>query len=180
MTGATTGAPNEETPTTHRVYLGLGSNIPDRDAHLAAALQALAPLVMVERVSSVYDTAPMLVTDQPRFHNLALAATTDLSPHELLRGVKAIERGLGRADGPRYGPRVIDIDLLFYDQLVLQTDELTIPHPRVTERAFVLAPLAEIAPTLTHPALGETVAEMLGRVAGSDVRRMGPLPHSER
>lgn len=177
---AMTGANNEGTQTHHYVYLGLGSNIPDRDAHLAAALDALAPLLTIERVSSVYDTAPMLVTDQPRFHNLALAATTDLSPHELLRGVKAIERGLGRADGPRYGPRVIDIDLLFYDQLVLQTDELTIPHPRIAERAFVLAPLAEIAPTLAHPALGETVAEMLRRVAGSDVRRLGPLPHSER
>lgn len=177
---AMTGASNEGTRRHHSVYLGLGSNISDRDAHLAAALDALAPILTIERVSSVYDTAPMLVTDQPRFHNLALAATTDLSPQELLHSVKAIERALGRTDGPRYGPRVIDIDLLFYDQLILHTDELTIPHPRLAERAFVLAPLAEIAPTLTHPALGETAAEMLRRVAGSDVRRLGPLPHSER
>ena len=172
------GVAHEGTPTNHHVYLGLGSNISDRDAHLAAALEALAPILTIERVSSVYDTAPMLVTDQPRFHNLAIAATTRLSPQELLRGVKAIEHALGRTDGPRYGPRVIDIDLLFYDQLVLQTDELTLPHSRIAERAFVLAPLAEIAPTLTHPALGETVTEMLRRVAGSDVRRLGPLPHS--
>lgn len=175
-----TGAAHKETPTNHHVYLGLGSNIPDRDAHLAAALEALAPIMTIERVSSVYDTAPMLITDQPRFHNLAIAATTRLSPQELLRALKATERALGRTAGVRYGPRVIDIDLLFYDQLVLQTDELTIPHPRLAERAFVLTPLAEIAPTLTHPTLGETVAKMLRRVAGSDVRRLGPLPHSER
>ena len=171
---------NPATPETHHTYLGLGSTIANRDAHLAAALQALAPLVTIERVSSVYDTAPMHLTDQPRFHNLALAATTALSPLELLRGVKTIERDLGRTAGPRYGPRVIDIDLLFYDQLVLEGDELTVPHPRLTERAFVLAPLAEIAPTLVHPLLGETVADLLQRVAGSDVRRLGPLPHSGR
>lgn len=175
-----TGATHEETPTNHHVYLGLGSNIPDRDAHLAAALEELAQIVTIERVSSVFDTAPMIVTDQPRFHNLTIAATTRLSPQELLRGVKSIERALGRTGGPRYGPRVIDIDLLFYDQLVVQTDELTIPHPRLAERAFVLAPLMEIAPTLTHPTLGETVTEMLRRVSGSDVVRLGPLPHSER
>ena len=173
-------SPDQQTPKRGHIYLGLGSNIADRDAHLAAALQALARLMTIERVSSVYDTAPMLVTDQPRFHNLALAATTTLEPLALLRGVKAIERDLGRTSGPRYGPRVIDIDLLFYDQLVLQSDELTLPHPRLAERAFVLAPLAEIAPALIHPALGESVSDLLLRVAGSDVRRLGPLLHSER
>lgn len=175
-----TEATDEGDPVSHHIYLGLGSNIANRDAHLIAALQALASLMTIERVSAVYDTAPMHMTDQPRFHNIALAATTSLSPLELLRGVKAIERALGRTAGPRYGPRVIDIDLLFYDQLVLQSDELTIPHPRLAERAFVLAPLAEIAPTLIHPALGETLSDLLQRVAGSDVRRIGPLPHSER
>lgn len=169
-----------DAPTSHHIYLGLGSNIADRDAHLAAALRALAALIVIERISSVYDTAPMHVTDQPRFHNLALAAATSRGPLELLRAVKAIERDLGRTAGPRYGPRVIDIDLLFYDQLVLQSDELTLPHPRLTERAFVLAPLAEIAPALIHPALGKSVADLLRRVAGSDVRRLGPLPHSVR
>jgi 2-amino-4-hydroxy-6-hydroxymethyldihydropteridine diphosphokinase len=92
--------------------------------------------------------------------------------------VKEIERQLGRTLGPRYGPRVIDIDLLLYDRLILNTPTLTIPHPRIAERAFVLAPLAELAPTLTHPVLGETIAELLRRVAEGDVERVGPLPQS--
>ena len=171
---------DEKTLPTHHIYLGLGSNVGERDVYLLAAIQALARLMTIERVSSVYDTAPMLVTDQPRFHNLALAATTNLEPLELLRAVKAIERKLGRTSGPRYGPRVIDIDLLFYDQLVLHSNELTLPHPRLAERAFVLAPLAEIAPALIHPTLGQSVSDLLLHVAGSDVQRLGPLLHSER
>lgn len=167
---------DESTATRHHVYLGLGSNLGDRDANLAAAIQALAPVVAVERVSSVYDTAPMDYANQPRFHNLVCEGETDLSPVALLHAVKEIERRLGRQQGPRYGPRVIDIDLLFYDQLVLQTGELTLPHPRVAERAFVLAPLAEIAPMMVHPVLGETAEELLRRVSTSDVERVGPLP----
>lgn len=164
----------------HVAYLGLGSNIGDRDANLAAAIQALGDVVTVDRVSSVYDTAPMHVTDQPRFHNLVCQATTDLTPSALLRAAKAIERHLGRADGPRYGPRLIDIDVLLYDSLVLNTDELTVPHPRLAERAFVLAPLAEIDPELVHPVRGETVSLLLSQLAESDVRRVGPLPQLGR
>jgi 2-amino-4-hydroxy-6-hydroxymethyldihydropteridine diphosphokinase len=160
------------------VYLGLGSNIGDRDANLSAALRALAAVATIERVSSVYDTAPMLYTNQPRFHNLVCQATTSLTPGALLQAVKEIERQLGRTSGPRYGPRVIDIDLLLYDRLILNSAPLTIPHPRMAERAFVLAPLAEIAPALMHPALGETVAELLRRAPESDVHRIGPLPPS--
>lgn len=162
--------------TLHTAFLGLGSNLGDRDANLAAALRALAAFATVERVSSVYDTAPMLYTDQPRFHNLISQITTDLAPIALLHAVKEIERQLGRQQGPRYGPRIIDIDLLFYDQMVLQSAELTLPHPRLAERAFVLAPLAEVAPTLVHPVLGETVAALLQRVPEGDVQRVGPLP----
>ena len=160
----------------HTVYLGLGSNIGDRDANLSAALRALAAIVTVERVSSMYDTAPMLYTNQPRFHNLVCQATASLSPDALLHAVKEIERQLGRSSGPRYGPRVIDIDLLLYDRLILNTPTLTIPHPRMPERVFVLAPLAELAPSLTHPVLGETMAELLLRAPESDVERVGPLP----
>ncbi len=160
----------------HTVYLGLGSNIGDRDANLSAALRALADIITVERISSVYDTAPMLYADQPRFHNLVCQATTSLSPDTLLHAAKEIERQLGRTSGPRYGPRVIDIDLLLYDKVIVNTPALTIPHPRMEERAFVLAPLAELAPTLTHPVLGETIAELLRRVPESDVERVGPLP----
>ncbi|MGH2485629.1 MAG: 2-amino-4-hydroxy-6-hydroxymethyldihydropteridine diphosphokinase, partial [Ktedonobacterales bacterium] len=137
----------------HLVALGLGSNLGDRDANLRAALEALAPRVLVERVSSVYDTAPLLVTEQPRFHNIACLARTDLPPHELLHAAKGIEAGLGRLPGPRYGPRLIDLDILFYDQLVMSKDDLIIPHPRLAERRFALAPLAEIAPLLRHPVL---------------------------
>jgi 2-amino-4-hydroxy-6-hydroxymethyldihydropteridine diphosphokinase len=168
----------EDDAAIHTIYLGLGSNIGDRDANLAAALQALAAIGAVERVSSVYDTAPMLYTNQPRFHNLVCQARTGLSPDALLHAVKEIERQLGRTSGPRYGPRVIDIDLLLYDRLIVTTPALTIPHPRMAERAFVLAPLAELAPTLTHPVLGETIAELLRRVPESDVERVGTLPQS--
>jgi len=168
----------DEAAAIHTVYLGLGSNIGDRDANLSAALRALAGIATVERVSSVYDTAPMLYTNQPRFHNLVCQARISLAPGTLLHAVKEIERQLGRSSGPRYGPRVIDIDLLLYDRLILNTSALTIPHPRIAERAFVLAPLAELAPTLTHPVLGETMAELLRRVPEGDVERVGPLPQS--
>lgn len=157
------------------VYLGLGSNQGDRDALLRAALDRLRPYVTLERLSSVYDTAPLLVTDQPRFHNVVAAGRTRLAPLALLRAAKQIERALGRVSGPRYGPRPIDIDLLFYDDLVLRSDELTLPHPGIAERAFVLAPLAQIAPNLRHPTLGSTAQELAAALAGADVRDLGPL-----
>ena len=160
---------------THMVYLGLGSNLGDRDANLRRALAALPPAVLVEHISSVYDTAPLLVTLQPRFHNLVCAGHTVLEPQALLRTLKRIEMEIGRTPGPRYGPRVLDIDILFYDDLVLAAPELTVPHPRMAERAFVLAPLAEIAPHVRHPALGAEVAELLAALADADVRCIGAL-----
>lgn len=163
----------------HDIMLGLGSNLGDRDALLRAAVTRLRAFVTVSSLSSVYDTAPMLVTDQPRFHNIALAGTTELAPLELLRTVKAIERELGRVPGGvRYGPRAIDIDLLFYDDLSLHGGELTLPHPRIAERAFVLAPLAEIAPGRPLPVLSATAEELLralGAPDAGDVRRLDPL-----
>lgn len=168
----------------HLVYLGLGSNLGDRLAHLRAALRALAATVSVERVSSVYDTAPQHVADQPRFLNLVCAGHTALDPLALLREAKRIEAAIGRVAGPRFGPRVIDIDLLLYDTLVLDTLELTLPHPRLAERAFVLLPLAEIAPRQAHPALGRDFAALARAVDNSvesaDVRRVGPLPPLDR
>lgn len=159
----------------HRVYLGLGSNQGDRDALLRDALRSLAPVVDVTQVSSVYDTAPMHVRDQPRFHNIIAAGTTRLDPVALLREAKRIEAALGRGPGPRYGPRPIDVDILLYDDTVLDTPELTIPHPRMAERGFVLEPLAEVAPNLAHPMLGVTIAELVRRLGPSDVRQVGPL-----
>ena len=159
----------------HEVYLGLGSNLGDRDALLRAALDALSSVVAIDRVSSVYDTAPMLLSEQPRFHNVACAGRTALAPHDLLRKAKAIEAGLGRTPGMRYGPRPIDIDILLYDRLILETPDLVVPHPGMAERAFVLFPLCEIAPELVHPVLGTPVCALAEARAASDVRRVGPL-----
>lgn len=160
----------------HTVYLGLGSNLNDRAATLRAAVAALAPQVAVRSISSAYDTAPMLVEDQPRFLNAAVSGTTQLEPPALLAFVKSIETALGRVPGRRYGPRMVDIDLLLVDDLILATPELTLPHPRLAERAFALVPLAEIAPGLRHPALGRTIVELAADVAGSgDVQLIGPL-----
>jgi 2-amino-4-hydroxy-6-hydroxymethyldihydropteridine diphosphokinase len=160
---------------THQIYLGLGSNLGDRRANLLWALDALRAWVAVERVSSLYDTAPLLVTDQPRFFNIACAGHTALAPFSLLRTLKAIERAAGRVGGPRYGPRPLDIDILLYDELVLSSPELTIPHPGLATRAFVLEPLTEIAPDLHHPALGLPIAVLLTGVDRAGVERLGPL-----
>jgi len=167
----------------HDAWLGLGANLGDRNVTLrqaVVALQALAPAVRVTAVSSIYDTAPELVTAQPRFHNAACAIETTLAPLALLHALKRIERELGRAPTVRYGPRAIDLDILLYDDLILSGDELTIPHPRLAERAFALVPLAEIAPHLVHPALGETISQLAARYTAADVRRVGPFPVERR
>jgi 2-amino-4-hydroxy-6-hydroxymethyldihydropteridine diphosphokinase len=167
--------PSERRPSEHLVYLGLGSNLGERDALLRGALERLAPDVRVTRVSSIWDTAPLLITDQPRFHNAVVEGLTTLEPLALLRLLKGIERALGRQPGPRYGPRPVDIDILLYDDLILDTPELTIPHPRLAERAFALAPLAEIAPHVWHPALGRDAASLAAVAPPADMRRLGPL-----
>ncbi len=159
----------------HRVYLALGSNLGDRDANLRAALAALQPQVLIDRVSSVYDTAPQLVLDQPRFHNIVCSGRTRLDPLALLHLAKDIERELGRVPGPRYGPRLIDIDLLLYDDEAIATPELTIPHPRMAERAFVLVPLAEIAPDLLHPILHAEIKSLAAALPDLGVMRLGGL-----
>jgi len=167
------GTPHEGT-SEHLVYLGLGSNMGDRDALLRAALARLSDVVRVTRVSSVWDTAPMLVTDQPRFHNAVAEGWTRLDPLALLRAIKRIERELGRVPGPRYGPRPVDIDILLYDDLMLETPELTIPHARLAERAFALAPLAEIAPHAWHPGLKREAKDLANAAPQGDIRRIAP------
>ncbi|TMF43049.1 MAG: 2-amino-4-hydroxy-6-hydroxymethyldihydropteridine diphosphokinase, partial [Chloroflexi bacterium] len=146
---------NGKTPVaTHTVYLGLGSNLGDRRGNLAAALQRLREVFEITSVSSVYDTEPVGFADQPRFLNIVLKGQTALDPEALLDYVKQIEAKLGRQPSFRYGPRPIDIDILLYDDLHIEQDNLTIPHPRMAERAFVLVPLAEIAPESVEPVSG--------------------------
>lgn len=152
------------------VYLGLGSSLGDREANIKKAIELLAPYVRVKRLSSLYETEPVGLREQPPFLNAVLAGETELSPEALLIKVKEIERALGRVPSFPNAPRPIDIDLLFYDGQVMSTPELTLPHPRLHERAFVLVPLAELAPRLVHPGTGKRIAQLLAEVGQEGVR----------
>jgi 2-amino-4-hydroxy-6-hydroxymethyldihydropteridine diphosphokinase len=157
------------------VYLGLGSNLGARAHHMARALVCLAldPQVDLVRVSPVYETAPWGVEDQPAFLNMAAQVRTTLAPLELLGRVKAIEQALGRKAGPRWGPRVVDIDLLFAPGTTLTSDALSLPHLHLAERQFVLVPLADIAPDID---LGDgRTPRQLARPDDPDLTLLGPL-----
>ena len=155
------------------VYLGLGSNVGDREGSLSAAVAQLAASdLRILRVSSVYETEPVEYTDQRYFLNLVVEAETDLFPMQLLWRVGKIERALGRVRTIPKGPRVIDIDILLYARAVIRTPALKVPHPRMAERRFVLAPLAELAPSLRHPVTRRTISEMLDEAPVQSVRRL--------
>lgn len=158
--------------TFHKVYLGLGSNLGDRQNNLIQALQQLKSKVTVEKVSSFYETEPVGYLDQPLFLNAVALVSTDLTPEEVFSLAKTVERRMGRQPTFRNAPRPIDIDILFYDDLILENPELQIPHPRLHERAFVLVPLAEIAPELIHPIFKQTVSEMLQKVGDKGIKKL--------
>ncbi|MBZ5729391.1 MAG: 2-amino-4-hydroxy-6-hydroxymethyldihydropteridine diphosphokinase [Acidobacteriia bacterium] len=153
------------------VYLGLGSNVGDRERNLRAAMERLAaPGLRILRVSPVYETEPLEYTAQAWFLNLVVEAETELFPMQLLARAGRIERALGRVRAVPKGPRTIDIDILLYGQAVVRNATLEIPHPRMGERRFVLAPLADLAPGLRHPVTQRTARQMLEAAPHQAVR----------
>jgi 2-amino-4-hydroxy-6-hydroxymethyldihydropteridine diphosphokinase len=154
-------------------YLSLGSNLGDRQTMLADALRLLrAPDLRVRRISPVYETEPQDVKGQPWFLNLVAQVETDLFPRQLLARVQKVERELGRKRKGDKGPRPIDIDILLFGNSVIDAPDLVVPHPRMTERRFVLEPLAQLAPEFRHPVLRRTIREFLAAAQGQCVRRV--------
>jgi 2-amino-4-hydroxy-6-hydroxymethyldihydropteridine diphosphokinase len=147
-----------------KIYLALGSNIGERAGNLRAAIEAIKPEVNTTKCSSVYETPPWGFQDQPQFLNQVIEAETDLPPGKLLDHLKRTEKLLGREKTFKNGPRIIDLDIIFYDEEVLDSPPLIIPHPHMSERAFVLVPLADIAPHFLHPILKESVSELLSKI----------------
>ena len=150
------------------VYLGLGSNLGDREDNLRRAVSLLSRRASLIALSSVYEAEPWGYASQPAFFNMACLLETSLSPQDLLELAQSVERDLGRVPSFRYGPRVIDVDILLYGDEVIEAPLLQVPHPRLWQRAFALTPLAEIAPGLAHPVLGASIADLLEGVAVSD------------
>jgi len=151
----------------HIVYLALGSNLGNRLSNLKEAIAALPPQMEVKAKSAVYETPPWGYEDQPKFLNQVIKAKTYLEPEPLLKHIKRLETALGRKPSFQNGPRLIDIDILFYDDLILDTPSLVLPHPGLHERGFVLLPLMDIDPDLVHPVNRKSIREM---VALSDIR----------
>ena len=155
------------------VYLSLGSNVGDREANLRAAISKLAEIGRVDSVSSFYDTEPIELTSQPWFVNCAVKLDTEKMPRQLMAAILALEQEMGRQRKQQKGPRTIDIDILLFGSSVIDIASLTIPHPRLHERRFVLEPLTEIAPDARHPIFKRSVREMRDALpAGQTVRKL--------
>jgi 2-amino-4-hydroxy-6-hydroxymethyldihydropteridine diphosphokinase len=155
------------------VYLGLGSNVGNREQMLQTAIDGLhSPELRIQRASSVYETEPQGRRNQRWFLNLVAEAETDLFPRQLLGRIAKIEQQLGRRRMLANGPRTIDIDLLFFGNSIVETQDLTIPHPRFAERRFVLAPMVELAPDLRDPVTRRTMRELLAGTAGQGVKKV--------
>ena len=162
------------------VYLSLGSNLGDREGNLQAALQRLSSLGEVVAVSSIYETEPVDFARQPWFLNCAVALATEKMPKQLLAGLQAIEKQMGRQRTQPKGPRVIDLDILLFGNSIVDTAGLTIPHPALHQRRFVLEPLAEIAPEQRHPVFKRTVRELRDALpAGPPAVRKISLPRMD-
>jgi dihydropteroate synthase/2-amino-4-hydroxy-6-hydroxymethyldihydropteridine diphosphokinase len=159
-----------------RVYLALGSNLGDRHGRLIEAVERLQAHIAIDAMSSIYQTEPWGYADQPRFLNAACAGTTELSAEDVLHFVKSIEAEMGREATFRYGPRVIDIDILLYDDVVIDTDHYRVPHPGLHRRDFVLAPLAEIAADVIHPVLHQSIAALRNMLDLSQIKPFALRP----
>jgi 2-amino-4-hydroxy-6-hydroxymethyldihydropteridine diphosphokinase len=146
----------------HVVYLSLGTNLGNRAANLKRAIASLPPQMTVRAKSNVYETPPWGHTEQEHFLNQAVKVTTYLEPEKLIKHIKRLEVAMGRKASFRHGPRLIDIDILFYDDEILETPLLTIPHPNLHERGFVLLPLMDIAPEHVHPVMKKSIRELIG------------------
>lgn len=146
----------------HIVYLSLGTNIGNRAANLKQAISLLPPQMTVKAKSKVYETPPWGYTEQDQFLNQVVMARTYLEPEKLIKHIKRLEVAMGRKASFRNGPRLIDIDILFYDDRILDTPSLVIPHPNLHERGFVLLPLMDVAPDLIHPVKKKSIRELIG------------------
>ena len=158
----------------HIVYLALGSNLGDRLVNLKQAIASLTPQMDVKAKSQVYETPPWGYADQPKFLNQVIKAKTYLDPEPLLKHLKRLELALGRKESFPNGPRLIDIDILFYDDRVLNKPSLVIPHPRLQERGFVLLPLMDIDPDLVHPVNKKSVREMAAVCNVEGIEKFAP------
>lgn len=158
-------------------YLGLGANLGDREANINKALVEIVRTgkCRLTRISSIYETEPVGIREQPNFLNAVAEVETEMAPLELLATLRDAERGIGREKTFKWGPRLIDIDILLYGKQSLSEENLEIPHPEMHRRAFVLTPLAEIAPTVTHPILGLTARKMSDDIGSEGIREYKPL-----